>query len=289
MRTSICVAAVGFAIWLLCAAASPAPVPTTEVADSPEAQAATAPSATPPPVREERPRAPVPGLCGRPQPESEVGTAAEPRPDLERRGKAWKGLDREFRLGRIRDHFVDADRCYREGYPAGARQSAAAILHEDPTNDAARRLVEIASEATELDEGWRAVCADLGIPKREVVVTFPDGWLSASESSQPPDDRERIARQRARLEETRVKDLVYEEQNLDQVVAHLRVLTGLAFQLTTRLRATRFDDVKVTLGPLDDVSVAQVLNLIASQHELRWQLWDDVVTIGTGTEVLGSP
>ena len=182
------------------------------------------------------------------------------------------------------------------------------MLREDPTNADAARLIEISREAEHVkrtednrrkfDEEWKNVFADLEaatVPQVDVVV-FPDNWLSdvAGRKArtigdiEAPADAETKAAILATLESKRVKGLVWEEQNLDQVVGYLRTVTGLNFFVTTKVRQTKFDDVKVTLGPLDDVTVKQVLDLVASQHELRWEPRNGVVTIALKEEIAGT-
>ncbi len=76
----------------------------------------------------------------------------------------------------------------------------------------------------------------------------------------------------------RVKGLSWEEVNLDQAVAYLRTITGLNFYVTPKVREELLEDVVITLQ-LDDVSIAQVLDLITEPYGMRWEVREGVVWI----------
>jgi tetratricopeptide (TPR) repeat protein len=215
--------------------------------------------------------------------------------------------EREARLGRVRGYFTQADLAYHRGEFATAREYARAVLRDDPTNCDARRLVEISLEAEHValqqenlrrfDDEWKRVFLDLEaatLPQVQPVV-FPDNWLDVIARRQPrvvgdvgpAADAEASAAVLATLEAKRVKGLQWEEQNLDQVAAYLRTVTGLNFFITPKVRTTKFEEVKVTIGPLDDVSVREVLDLVTAPYDLRWHVREGVVEIALKEEVSG--
>jgi len=80
----------------------------------------------------------------------------------------------------------------------------------------------------------------------------------------------------------------FQEQTLDQVARYFRTVTGLEFHITPLVRTTRFDDVRITVPPLDDVSIEWMLeNVVTTPYGLRWEVRDGVVTIATPEEVRG--
>ena len=56
------------------------------------------------------------------------------------------------------------------------------------------------------------------------------------------------------LEATRLHDVAFDAQNLDEVVACLRNATGLSFHITPRVRRERFDDLRITISRRDTAS-----------------------------------
>ena len=76
------------------------------------------------------------------------------------------------------------------------------------------------------------------------------------------------------IEKKRVKGLDWEEQNLDQVVAYLRTITGLNFYVSATVRADKFEDTLIT-AQLDDVSIKNIL--------------DDVVTAVRQDDLVAAP
>ena len=142
---------------------------------------------------------------------------------------------------------------------------------------------------------WKAVMEDMDrslLPQVE-TVQFPSDWLDTIAQRGPPvigdeqaEQDSSVAQILTTLESKRVKGLSWENANLDQVVSYLRTITGLNFFITPTVRAEKFDEVSVTLS-LDDVSVKTILDLITSQHELKWEPKDGVVRIATGGEVRG--
>ena len=100
----------------------------------------------------------------------------------------------------------------------------------------------------------------------------------------PPETDDETAKVLATLATKRVRGLQFEEYDLDKVATYLKTVTGLTFFLTPKLRATKFDEVKVTLGPLDDVSVRHVLDLATLPYDLRWRVRGGIVNIGTKDE-----
>jgi Flp pilus assembly secretin CpaC/tetratricopeptide (TPR) repeat protein len=216
--------------------------------------------------------------------------------------------EREVRLGRIRGYFTQADLAYHRGEYATAREYARAVLRDDPSNMDARRLVELSLEAEHValqrenlrrfDEEWKRVFLALEeatLPQVQPVV-FPDNWLTEIARRRPlvvgdagpVGDEESQAAILATLEAKRVKGLLWEDQNLDQVTSYLRTVTGLNFFVTPKVRAGRFEEVKVTIGPLDDVSVRELLDLVTTPWDLRWHVRDGVVEIALKEEVSGA-
>lgn len=216
--------------------------------------------------------------------------------------------EREERLGRIRAFFREADLAFRRNEFSAAREYARLVLLEDPENKAATELIECTYDAehaarmqynTEtFAEEWKRTFAELerAVIPQVKTVEFPDNWLSDVASRKArivgdaPDTSDNESKQAilTALDAKRVKGLQFTDQNLDQVVTYLRTVTGLNFHITPKVRSTKFDEVKVNISNLDDVSVAQVLNLVTEPYELRWEPRNGVVTIAMKDEVAGT-
>lgn len=230
-----------------------------------------------------------------------AASAAQKRRELD------LAAERQERLGRIRAYFQEADLAFRRGEFAAAREYARAVLKEDPQNTSATRLIDMtwdAEHTAKLDynnktfaEEYKRVFEDIEekVLPQVRTIEFPDNWDEISRrkprSVGDADDATESESKQAiltALRAKRVKGLQFSEQNLDQVVTYLRTVTGLNFHITPKVRSTKFDEVKVTIPGLDDVTVEEVLNLITSQHELRWEPRDGVVTIAMKDEVAGT-
>lgn len=80
------------------------------------------------------------------------------------------------------------------------------------------------------------------------------------------------------LPDVNINRVHWEAANLDQVVSHLRTMSGLNFYVTPRVRAEVFEDVEISLE-LADLSLRTVLDLVTAPFELRWTLKDNLVVI----------
>ncbi len=125
----------------------------------------------------------------------------------------------------------------------------------------------------------------------EVAVTLTaveasENWLEEVATRQPPRD-DALDKSSGRhdailekLEATRVRGIEFQKEDLDQVVGRLSALTGLDFRVAPNVRTSKFDDVRITVPPLDDVSVRWLLdNVVTTPYELRWEIRNSVVTI----------
>ena len=216
--------------------------------------------------------------------------------------------EREERLGRIRAYFKEADLAYRRGEYPTAREYARAVLRDDPQNAGAKRLIDVSTDSEHaardaankrtFDEEWKNVYEQMIEATRPQVstVVFPEDWMEKVASrkartvgdADEPQDNESKAAIIATLEAKRVKGLQFQDQNLDQVVTYLRTVTGLNFHITPKVRTTAFDNVKINVPGLDDVSVKWVLdNVVTTPYDLRWEPRDGVVTIAMKDEVAG--
>jgi Flp pilus assembly secretin CpaC/tetratricopeptide (TPR) repeat protein len=216
--------------------------------------------------------------------------------------------EREERLARIHAFFKEADLAFRRGEWDSARQYAELVLREDPENCSAKRLIELSHEAEhsqnmtdntqKFSEEWKNVFEQMEIdilPQVKTVV-FPDNWLTDIANRRPrvvgdvatSGDSESKQAIYTALEAKRVKGLQFTDQNLDQVVTYLRTVTGLNFHITPTVRSTLFDNVKVNIAGLDDVTVRQVLDIIAGSYALKWEPRNGVVTIAAPGEIAGT-
>ncbi len=216
--------------------------------------------------------------------------------------------EREERLGRIRAYFKEADLSYRRGEYANAREYARQVLRDDPQNAGAKRLIEVSTDSEHaardaankrtFDEEWKNVYEQMveAIRPQVNTVEFPENWMESIAQRKPrsvgdadePQDNESKAAIIATLEAKRVKGLQFQDQNLDQVVTYLRTVTGLNFHITPKVRTSSFDNVKINVPGLDDVSVKWILdNVITTPFDLRWEPRDGVVTIAAKDEVAG--
>ena len=234
--------------------------------------------------------------------EKAIGQASK-----ERQGELLR--EKQERLGRIRAYFREADLAYHRGEYATSREYARAVLREDPQNGDAKKLIEISQDAEHeatmrdnhkaFDEGWKSVMEDLdrATQPQTKVVEFPANWNSEirhRKARQVGDsgnvaDAESKAAIIQTLQAKRVQGLTFADANLDQVVTYLRTVTGLNFYITPKLRTGgKFDDVKVNIPLLDNVSVYEVLQIITQQAGLKWEPRNGIVTIAMSDEVSGT-
>ncbi len=216
--------------------------------------------------------------------------------------------ERERRMGRIRAWFDGAHRSFRRGEYAVSRAYAKQILRHDPTNQDAQRIIDISHDAEHqhnqannrrnFDDQWKAIMQDMenSIVPQTKTVQFPDNWLDEIADRKPrivgeevaEEDTASIAGILSILEKKRVKGLDWEEQNLDQVVAYLRTITGLNFYVSPKVREEKFEDTIIS-AQLDDVSVKTILdNVVTEPYELKWEPRGGVIWLLTSDEVSGS-
>lgn len=128
------------------------------------------------------------------------------------------------------------------------------------------------------------------------AVEASENWLEEVATRRPPldvaldepSDGDERAAILSKLRATKVRDFRLQEQNLDQVSARLHADSGLDFRITPRVRATRFDEVRITVPCLEDVSVEWLLdNVVTTPNDLRWAVRGGAVTIETRDEVPG--
>jgi len=216
--------------------------------------------------------------------------------------------ERERRMGRIRAWFDGANRAFRRGEYGTARAYAKQILRHDSTNADAQRIIDISHDAEHagaqeanrrgFDDQWQAIMQDMEdsmIPQKN-TVEFPENWLDeiahrkpriVGEES-PAEDSASIAGILSILEKKRIKGLDWEEQNLDQVTAYLRTITGLNFYVSPKVREEKFEDTVIS-ATLDDVSVKSILDSVVTEpNELKWEPRGGVIWILTAAEISGS-
>lgn len=215
--------------------------------------------------------------------------------------------ERQERMGRMRAFFQEADLAFRRGEYAAAREYARAVLKEDPDNRSAKRLVDMSYDAEHVArdeynrrkfaEEYKRVFAEVEswVLPQVRTIEFPDNWDDiARRKPRSVGDADDVGESESKqailtaLSAKRVKGLQFVDQNLDQVVTYLRTVTGLNYHITPKVRSTKFDEVKIDIPGLDDVTVREVLDLITSQHDLRWEPRDGVVTIALKEEVAGT-
>ncbi len=228
--------------------------------------------------------------------------------DAQRERERELAGERERRMGRIRAWFDGANRAFRRGEYTTARAYAKQILRHDSTNSDAQRIIDISHDAEHasqqernragFDDQWKAIMRSMEqamVPQVE-TVQFPDNWLDDIATRKPrvvgeeapAQDAASIAGILSIIEKQRVKGLDWEEQNLDQVIAYLRTITGLNFYVSPKVREEKFEDTVIS-AQLDDVSVKTILDsVITEPFELKWEPRGGVIWILTGDEVSGS-
>ena len=208
------------------------------------------------------------------------------------------------RLGRCGAYLKEADLAFRREEHDVAREYARALLRDEPPCADAERLIEIATEVARtttsperrraLEDDWKLVYEQVlrAIRRATPDVKASENWIESISTHVPRFDRDVAtsdAEITAKLEAWRVRGLRLEDQNLDQVVDYLRKVTGLEFQITPNVRTTKFDEVRITVPGLDDVSLKWLLdNVITTPYDLRWEPRDGVVTIAMRDEVAGT-
>ena len=110
------------------------------------------------------------------------------------------------------------------------------------------------------------------------VQAFLAGLRKDAAAGRPSEDARRV------LDEKRVQGLTLTDANLDAVAQYLRTVTGLSFAISPKVRAERFADVKINVPLVESASAAEVLDLVTAPYDLRWQVRDGVVWIGTAAE-----
>jgi type II secretory pathway component GspD/PulD (secretin)/tetratricopeptide (TPR) repeat protein len=214
---------------------------------------------------------------------------------------------REAQMGRIQAHFEQANVFFRRGEYAVAREYAKAILREDPTNRDAERIVAISYDAEHMtnerenrarfDDQWKSMMEDLEqsmMPQVKTVV-YSDDWLDEIAPRKPrvvgdeapADEASSIAGILSVIETKRVKNLTWEDADLEAVVSLLRTVTGLNFYITPKVKQEKMEEVRVTLS-VDDVTVRTILGLVTEPYGLKWEPRDGVVWIAAADEVSGT-
>lgn len=204
------------------------------------------------------------------------------------------------RLSRMAAYTKEADLAFRRGEYDVARRYAEAAVIEDPDSEAALRLARLATAAVaEVErhttaaracaEGWEDARRRLDERTRPPAEPSDFDASNPNIATRAEDDSDGTSGDAAvvaKLEAIRVRGLAMEDQNLDQVVTWLHSYTGLAFHLTPEVRRARFDDVRITVPGLDDVSISWLLtNIVTTPYDLMWEVRDGVVTIATKDEV----
>jgi type II secretory pathway component HofQ len=215
--------------------------------------------------------------------------------------------ERDRQLGRIRAWFQGAHRAFAEHDYGLAREYAKQILRQDSQNSDAQRIIEMSYDAEHtnneennrrrFDDQWKSIMEDMehAITPQVDTVVFPDNWLDDIADRKPrivgqetpQEDTESIAGILEIVNKKRVKGLDWSEQNLDQVVAYLRTITGLNFYVSPKVREEKFEDVVITVQ-LDDVSVRTILDHVVTEpFGLKWEVRGGVIWIVTAEETTG--
>jgi hypothetical protein len=141
--------------------------------------------------------------------------------------------------------------------------------------------------------GCRASCARVCCPRTAAAPpsrtpTAPPP--AAAVSGVSPAAAAALEADRAILEHLRSKrvlDLQWnDETKISDAVAYLRTITGRNFFITPKAQ-TEKEDVRVPLM-VDNVSAADILDIITSQNGMQWEVRDGLVRIATIDEVSGS-
>ena len=109
---------------------------------------------------------------------------------------------------------------------------------------------------------------------------------SANATPPAPAPQAKVGDQRAQeiLKEKRVKGLTFTDANLDAVASYLHTVTGLAFVISPKVRAAKFDAVKVNIPLTDNVAAAEILDIVTAPNDLRWEIRGGDVWIVTADE-----
>jgi hypothetical protein len=88
------------------------------------------------------------------------------------------------------------------------------------------------------------------------------------------------------LATTKVKEIFWEELNLDQALSQLAKLTGVEFKVSPKVREERFEDIVYNLH-LEDVAASSILDLMTEPFGLRYEERGSVVWVLTDEEIGG--
>ena len=209
--------------------------------------------------------------------------------------------------------FAEANAAFLNEQYQNAEALCTQILLDDPSNEDALSLREVAREARhasveELNrrdyrEQWQRTFEELdtmGVPQTEALV-FDDlrRWREVSQrepleqvSTVDALDASDKAAVTARLDSTRFAPNFEGEDGdgaeLNQVAAFLQDVTGVNFVVSTRVIEDLDEDETMIRLTLPERSVTRILDIIAETREnLRWKIEDGVVKFVTREELVG--
>jgi len=224
-------------------------------------------------------------------------TEAEKRAEAERAAQ-----DVRARINRL---FADANRHFERGNFQVSARLAEQILRLEPDNRRAKKLVRLSNHAyhnrkheellREYAEEWRLVFEELRaslLPQNQ-IVRFPENWEEKQALRRPRQFTTVGAETTA--EEARVRNLLssvkispdFEEEPLQDVTDFLHNISGINF-VVTRAVTDELSDAELDVSlSVEDISMANALDLITGLKGLVWRVEDSVVKITTATDVSG--
>ncbi len=222
--------------------------------------------------------------------------------------KARHERQREEELRQMNVFLRVASDAYDRGNYDLALTNAQKVLALDPHNEAAKDLVRIAQETKyiaerneireQFNDQWRTVMERLemdAMPHPE-VLNYPKSWaeisqrrpkVTGSANLSAPDPRaDQILNT---LQQKRVYDLSFTagDITLAGAIDYLRSVTGLNFVMSQKVKEEK-GETEIELK-IDNVSVAQVLQLITEPNEMAWKIRSGVVMILSKEEAIDKP
>ncbi|MCA9002026.1 MAG: hypothetical protein KDB61_08890, partial [Planctomycetes bacterium] len=240
--------------------------------------------------------------------EASAAQAQAEAAELQAQAEAQSKLQRERTLRNFYDH---ANEDFLANRFEEAEKWANLILAQDPDNERARHLLNMAQETRyarkdeelrdRLREEWLKTFDELnqeGVPQTDPIKFDIDRWKVASqrpnlasrdlEKAEDPDRAAVMEILRSRRFEVRFGGPDGEGTELAVVARYLRDLTGVNFYITPSV-TDELDEEATTINlDLPENNVYNVLNIIAETREnLTWVVQDGIVKFVTRDQAMG--
>jgi len=259
------------------------------------------------PVTSEQARAYIERAKAQQQLEEDRQTA-EDIDAIKKQQEVMRKREKEEDVRRMKVFLRMASDAYDRGDYDLAISHAQKVQAMDPQNRSAQKLIRIAQESKyvsdrndireRFNDEWRTMMEEIehrALPHPE-ILRFPDSWdevsrrrpkTTGTRGLSAPDPR--ADQIRNTLAGTPVFEIDWKagDITLGGAIQYLRSVTGLNFVLSQKVKEEKAD-TEIELK-VDNVSVTQVLDLIAEPNEMAWKIRNGVVMILGKDEAVDKP